>query len=84
MPDNQTARSGDDSRGRQVAKSLLGRFELIRILGKGAQSTVWLAFDPRMEREVAVKVMRPGAGVDGQAGGAMAARGPQRGSGDSP
>ena len=67
MPDNQTARSGDDSRGRQVAKSLLGRFELIRILGKGAQSTVWLAFDPRMEREVAVKVMRPGAGVDGQA-----------------
>ncbi|NBX20120.1 MAG: serine/threonine protein kinase, partial [Betaproteobacteria bacterium] len=67
MPDTQTARSGDDSRSRQVAKSLLGRFELIRILGKGAQSTVWLAFDPRMEREVAVKVMRPGAGVDGQA-----------------
>jgi serine/threonine protein kinase len=42
----------------------LGRFELRRILGKGAQSTVWLAFDPRMEREVAIKVMRPSDGSD--------------------
>jgi serine/threonine protein kinase len=45
----------------------LGRFELRRILGSGAQSTVWLAFDPRMEREVAIKVMRPGSGSDQQA-----------------
>ncbi|MGI9132929.1 MAG: protein kinase domain-containing protein [Rhodoferax sp.] len=42
----------------------LGRFELRRVLGQGAQSTVWLAFDPRMEREVAIKVMRPGEGSD--------------------
>ncbi|WP_157605023.1 serine/threonine protein kinase [Rhizobacter sp. Root16D2] len=39
----------------------LGRFELRRMLGKGAQATVWLAHDPRLEREVAVKLMRPGA-----------------------
>ena len=26
----------------------LGRFELRKVLGKGAQSTVWLAFDPRL------------------------------------
>ena len=45
----------------------LGRFELRRILGQGAQSTVWLAFDPRMEREVAIKVMRPGDGSDDSA-----------------
>ncbi len=45
----------------------LGRFELRKVLGQGAQSTVWLAFDPRMEREVALKVMRPGAGPDAQA-----------------
>ncbi len=45
----------------------LGRFELRKILGSGAQSTVWLAFDPRMEREVAIKVMRPGSGSDQQA-----------------
>ncbi len=36
----------------------LGRFELRRKLGQGAQSVVWLAFDPRMQREVAIKMMR--------------------------
>ena len=45
----------------------LGRFELKKILGRGAQSTVWLAFDPRMEREVAIKVMRAGSGSDARA-----------------
>ncbi len=45
----------------------LGRFVLRNILGQGAQSTVWLAFDPRMEREVAIKVMRPGQGSDDKA-----------------
>jgi serine/threonine protein kinase len=45
----------------------LGRFELRKVLGQGAQSTVWLAFDPRMEREVAIKVMRPGDGSDDKA-----------------
>ncbi|MEI8158996.1 MAG: serine/threonine-protein kinase, partial [Burkholderiales bacterium] len=45
----------------------LGRFELRKILGRGAQSIVWLAFDPRMEREVAIKVMRAGSGSDAKA-----------------
>jgi len=35
----------------------LGRFQLRRLLGQGAQAKVWLAFDPRLEREVAIKVM---------------------------
>ena len=39
---------------------MLGRFELRRILGQGAQSVVWLGFDPRLEREVAIKFMRMG------------------------
>ncbi|TXH52077.1 MAG: serine/threonine protein kinase, partial [Burkholderiaceae bacterium] len=42
----------------------LGRFELRRVLGKGAQATVWLGFDARLEREVAVKVITAGADVD--------------------
>ena len=36
----------------------LGRFELKRVLGEGAQAVVWLGFDARLEREVAVKLMR--------------------------
>ena len=43
---------------------MLGRFELRRRLGQGAQSMVYLGFDPRMEREVAIKVMRLGEGSD--------------------
>ncbi len=43
---------------------LLGRFELRRILGHGAQSVVWLAFDPRLEREVAIKLMKMEQGAD--------------------
>ncbi len=35
----------------------LGRFELRRQLGRGAQATVWLGWDPKLEREVAVKVI---------------------------
>ncbi len=43
---------------------ILGRFELRRVLGEGAQATVWLGFDKRLEREVAVKVMHPDAAAD--------------------
>ncbi|MDY0747150.1 HDOD domain-containing protein [Paucibacter sp. R3-3] len=39
----------------------LGRFRLLKSLGQGAQATVWLAHDPRLDREVAVKVLRSGA-----------------------
>ncbi len=44
----------------------LGRFELRRVIGKGAQASVWLGFDPRLEREVAIKVITAGADVDPQ------------------
>jgi serine/threonine protein kinase len=43
---------------------MLGRFELKRILGEGAQAVVWLGYDARLEREVAVKLMRPDAAAD--------------------
>lgn len=48
----------------QQQPSMLGRFELRRILGRGAQSVVWLGFDPRLEREVAIKLMKVGEGSD--------------------
>ena len=42
----------------------LGRFRLLRRLGQGAQATVWLAHDPRLDREVAVKVLKAGQDAD--------------------
>lgn len=35
----------------------IGRFEIIDTLGKGAQSTVYLGYDPHLEREVAIKTV---------------------------
>jgi len=35
----------------------VGRFELRGELGRGAQSTVWLGFDPQLQREVAIKTV---------------------------
>lgn len=40
--------------------STLGRFHLRRQLGQGAQATVWLAHDPRLDRDVALKLLRDG------------------------
>jgi serine/threonine protein kinase len=52
--------------GKSAARApvFMGRFELRRRLGQGAQSTVWLAFDPRLEREVAIKLMKVVHGSD--------------------
>ncbi len=69
MADSSTRTQGARSPGALSEPATLGRFELRKQLGQGAQSTVWLAFDPRMEREVAIKVMRPGAGSDDAAVG---------------
>jgi serine/threonine protein kinase len=35
----------------------IGRFRILRLLGTGAQSSVYLAHDPQLEREVAIKTL---------------------------
>jgi serine/threonine protein kinase/GAF domain-containing protein len=39
------------------AKRRIGRFEIARLLGEGSQSAVYLAYDPHLEREVAIKTL---------------------------
>ncbi len=44
-----------------VAPKRIGRFEVVRVLGKGAQGTVYLARDTHLDREVALKTLSLGA-----------------------
>lgn len=49
------------AQGTQAASRRIGRFELLRQLGRGAQATVWLGYDERLDREVAIKLLDPQA-----------------------
>jgi serine/threonine protein kinase len=44
-----------------AAGARVGRFVLVDTLGRGAQATVWRAHDQRLDREVALKLLLPGA-----------------------
>jgi len=41
----------------QALPMKIGRFDIVRELGRGAQSVVYLARDPRLEREIAIKTV---------------------------
>jgi serine/threonine protein kinase len=44
-----------------MAAKRIGRFNLLHVLGKGTQGSVHLAYDPQLDRQVAIKMLRPGA-----------------------
>src|SRR5205807_2652270 len=41
-----------------------GRYRLVELLGQGGMATIYLARDAQLERDVAVKVLRPEYGSD--------------------
>ncbi|HET6882403.1 MAG TPA: serine/threonine-protein kinase, partial [Pirellulales bacterium] len=45
--------------GQHPSKSAIGRFEIMREIGRGGHGVVFLAVDPRLRRLVAIKVPRP-------------------------
>src|ERR1051325_3698262 len=47
----------------QLASALTGRYEIDREIGSGGMATVYLARDPRHDRQVALKVLNPELGA---------------------
>ena len=43
----------------------IGPYQVIQRLGAGGMGEVFLAYDPRLDRQVAIKRIRPGAGLGG-------------------
>ena len=47
-----------------IGRLISGRYRLIAPLGEGGMATIWRAVDEQLDREVAVKLLRPQFSAD--------------------
>ena len=54
--------------------ALIGRFQVVGLVGKGAMGEVYAAYDPQLDRHVAIKLLRAGRSIDSVEGRARMMR----------
>ena len=58
------AQRGDDQTVTEIGTTLGGRYRLVELLGQGGMATIYRARDAQLDRDVAVKLLRPEFGQD--------------------
>jgi eukaryotic-like serine/threonine-protein kinase len=61
---SQLANSGDDAAPSLARGASIGRYVVLGLVGRGAMGEVYAAYDPELDRKLAVKLLRARVGAD--------------------